>query len=207
MILRTGLICVCLAGLSACVATPSGPSSFVATSAPLPAAQQSLRQQAADLDARFHEAGWVAEEHGAAMQRLTGMLMFGRGETRRTPVEVYFAAAGLEEAAPEAIEARVRRDLEEATRLTLALAVDSRDVLNSDGLTPETLTDDIGALEFAITDVRQAIDMFRALEEGETGLGDLSTELQTFELSFDELSRTADALAFRRRQLRASETS
>lgn len=198
---RTGLMCACLLGLSACVATPSGPAEFVSGERQLPQAQLDLRRNAAELDARFHEAGWVAEVHGAAMQRLTGILMFGRGNSDRpTPVEVYYQAAGLTEEDTAMIVETARRDLAEASTLTYNLARDGEAVAEATGLTAGSLSDDLGALEYALTDVRQALALFRSIheEDGES----LNAEIGSLELASERLNNAANALMSRRRELR-----
>lgn len=201
MMFRTGLICACLVGLSACVATPSGPAGFVSGDRQLPQAQLDLRQNAAALDARFHEAGWVAEAHGAAVQRLTGMLMFGRGNSDRpTPVEIYYEAAGLDEAGPDMIIETARRDLAEASTLTYNLARDGETVAAAGGLTANSLSDDLGALEYALTDVRQALALFRTIND--SGDGQLDAAIGSLELASERLGNAADGLMSRRRELR-----
>lgn len=206
MMFRAGVMCACLVGLSACVATPSGPAEFVSRAQSLSEAQLELRQNAAALDTRFHEAGWVAEEHGAVVQRLTGMLMFGRGDNdRQGPVEVYFEASGLTGADSELIRAAARRDLAEATSLVHDLAVDGEQVAEAQGLTASSLNDDLGALEYAISDVRQALSLFREInDEYDAGEDDLSPQIGSLELASERLSGAADALMSRRRELRNS---
>lgn len=201
---RTGVMCACLVGLSACVATPSGPAEFVSRAQSLSQAQLDLRQNAAALDARFHEAGWVAEEHGAVVQRLTGMLMFGRGENNRQgPVDIYLEASGLTGADRALVEATARRDLAEASTLVYNLALDGEQVAEARGLTAASLSDDLGALEYAISDVRQAISLFREInEENGGGEDDLSLQIGSLELASERLSEAANALMSRRRELR-----
>lgn len=205
---RIGLICACVAGLTACVATPMGSTGFTAGTSSLPAAQQSLRRQAEAFDDHFHEAGWVAEAHGAAVQRLTGMLFNGRGDDagpRR--LDVYYEAAGLDGSDPAALEAQARSDLAVATSMVIALAETSEDVLTETGLTPSTLSGDIAALELAISDSRQAISLFRDVSETLADAADLSAEIGTLDLAAGRLSEAADALADRRRALRDSAAS
>lgn len=204
MMFRTGVMCACLVGLSACVATPSGPAEFVSRAQSLSQAQLDLRQNAAALDARFHEAGWVAEEHGAVVQRLTGMLMFGRGENNRQgPVDIYLEASGLTGADRALVEAAVRRDLAEASTLVYNLALDGEQVAEARGLTAASLSDDLGALEYAISDVRQAISLFREInEDSGGGEDDLSLQIGSLELASERLSQAANALMSRRRELR-----
>jgi hypothetical protein len=201
---RTGVMCACLVCLSACVATPSGPAEFVSRAQSLSQAQLDLRQNAAALDARFHEAGWVAEEHGAVVQRLTGMLMFGRGENNRQgPVDIYLEASGLTGADRALFEATARRDLAEASTLVYNLALDGEQVAEARGLTAASLSDDLGALEYAISDVRQAISLFREInEENGGGEDDLSLQIGSLELASERLSEAANALMSRRRELR-----
>ena len=205
---RTGVICACLVGLSACVATPSGPAEFVSSARQLPQVQLDLRQNAAALDARFHDAGWVAEDHGAVVQRLTGMLMFGRGDNHRaTPVEVYYEAAGLTGEDATATRVTVLRDLAEASTLTYNLAHDGERVAEARGLTASTLSDDLGAIEYAIADARQAISLFNMIDEsGEAGES-LAQEIGALELASDRLSDAANALMSRRRELRHTPAS
>jgi len=200
---RVGVICACLVGLSACVATPSGPAEFISSARQLPQAQLDLRQNAAALDARFHEAGWVAEEHGAIVQRLTGMLMFGRGENNRpTSVEIYYEAAGLTGEDTAAIRVAIQRDLAEATTLTYNLAHDGEMVSEASGLTASTLSDDLGAIEYAIADARLAITLFRTIDESGDGGDSLAQEIGALELASERLSDAANALLARRRELR-----
>jgi len=201
MMFRTGLMCACLIGLSACVAMPSGPAEFVSTDRLLPQAQLDLRRNAAALDARFHEAGWVAEAHGATVQRLTGILLFGRSNSgRATPEEVYYQAAGLTDADPALIQEAARRDLAEASTLIYNLARDGEGVAEAHGLTPDSISDDLGALEYALTNARQALALFRTLNEA--GDGRLTTEVGSLELASERLNNAANTLMSRRRELR-----
>lgn len=205
---RIGLICACLAGLSACVATPMGSTGFTTGASSLPAAQQSLRRQAEAFDDHFHEAGWVAEAHGAAVGRLTGMLFNGRGDDARPRrLDVYFDATGLDGSDPVALEQRARADLADATAMVIALAHISEDVRTEPGVTPHTLSGDIAALELAISDSRQAISLFRDVSETLADAADLSAEIGTLDLAAGRLSEAADALADRRRALRESAAS
>ncbi|WP_420433414.1 hypothetical protein [Hyphobacterium sp.] len=205
---RIGLICACMAGLSACVATPMGSSGFVSGASSLPMAQQSLRREAEAFDEHFHEAGWVAEEHGAAVQRLTGMLFTGRrDEERPHRIDVYYAAAGLEGADSSTILEQARSDLAEAAAMVIALVGTSEDVLAETGLTESALGGDIAALERAIGDTRQAITLFHAVA-GTLEIDDsLFAEIGTLELAAGRLSEAADALAARRRALRDTAAS
>ena len=205
---RIGLICACMAGLSACVATPMGSSGFASGASSLPVAQQSLRREAEAFDDHFHEAGWVAEEHGAAMQRLTGMLFTGRREEARPHrIDVYYATAGLEGADDTVILEQARSDLAEAAAMVIALASTSEVVLAETGLTESGLGGDIAALERAIGDTRQAITLFRAVAEALESDGSLSAEIGTLDLAAGRLSEAADALAARRRALRDAAAS
>ncbi len=205
---RIGLICACMAGLSACVATPMGSNGFVSGTSSLPIEQQSLRRQAEAFDAHFHDAGWVAEDHGATVQRLTGMLFNGRSENSSPQrLTVYFTAAGLHDAGPDRLETRARADLAEATSMVFALAATSEEVLAAAGLTATSLSGDIAALERAIGDTRQAISLFRAVNENLAHTADLSPEIGTLDLAAQRLSGAADALAERRRALRDAPAS
>lgn len=204
MKLRIGLVCACLAGLTACVATPAGPNSVVSAAVPLPASQNDLRAEAAVFDQRFREAGWVAEARGTNVQRITGILMFGRGDSpRETPIDIYYARAGLIEAGgTERIE-QARIDLEEATQLTRQLAASSLRVFEDPAVTGYNLRDDVAVLEYAIADVRQALSLFRSVDEDAGSDGALTAEIREFREAFDGLSAAADALAERRRELRS----
>lgn len=204
---RTGLICACLAGLTACVATPSAPTSFIGNSQPLPAAQLELRLQADDLDRHFHEAGLVSEEHGAAVMRLTGMLMNGRNNSDRPRrLDVYYDAAGLADAEAAVIIETARADLSEATRLVDSVSEAGEAVLEETGLTPRSLSADIAALERAIGEAGQAQILFELVSEDAAEGGNLDSELAVFDAARDRLGATADALADRRRALRNSAT-
>ena len=201
---RAGMLCACLVGLSACVATPSGPAEFVSRAQSLSQEQLDLRQNATDLDNRFHEAGWVADEHGAVVQRLTGMLMFGRGESaRQGPVEIYLETTGLTDADRALVIATARRDLAEASTLADNLALDGEQVAEAAGLKASSLSDDLGALEYAISDVRQAISLFREINEnGGSGDDNLSPQIGSLEQASERLSEAANVLMSRRRELR-----
>lgn len=204
---RIGLICACMAGLSACVATPSAPNSFISNSRSLPQAQVELRQQADELDEYFHDTGMVSEQHGAAVSRLAGMLMNGRNNNDRPRrLDVYYAAADLESADAETIMETARADLNQATQRVLVLVVAGQSVLNETGLTPGSLSADIAALERVIGEVSQALSLFELVSEDTGASGGLDSEIGSLELSRERLSDIADALANRRRALRASAT-
>jgi hypothetical protein len=204
---RVGLMVICMAALSACVATPQGPSSFMAASSPLPAAQVALRNNAAEIDARFHEAGWVADGHGAAMQRLTGMLMFGRRDAdRQTPLQVYYQAAGLNDANADVILTTARRDIAEAAALIHSLGRDSEVVAQAAGVSSSSLADDVGELERALSDARQVIDLFWSVD-ADAGNDALTEEIGALELATERLRNATDALAQRRRELRNAPAS
>lgn len=204
---RVGLMVICAAILSACVATPQGPSNFMAASSPLPPEQVALRSHAADIEARFHAAGWVADNHGAAMQRLTGMLMFGRREAdRQTPLEFYYQTAGLTDANVETILATARRDIAEATTLIYDLGRESEAVAGAAGVSSSSLGEDVGELERTLSDARQIIDLFRSVD-AETGAEALNEEIGALELASERLRDATDALAQRRRELRNAPAS
>ncbi|WP_421790967.1 hypothetical protein [Hyphobacterium sp.] len=206
MMFRIGLLCLFLTGLSACVATPSGTNLMADQTTLLPASQQSLRAEAAALDARFHEAGWVAEEHGAAVQRLTGMLMFGRGNAPElSAIDIYYRDAGLAEASADQRLVRARLDLAEAASLVDELALETQGVLSDPAVTAATLTDDLAALDYAIGDARQALSLFHSVNEQNRSEGDdITSAIGQFRTAFQGLSAAADALADHRRELRGA---
>ena len=198
---------ICVAALSACVATPQGPTNFMAASSPLPAEQVTLRSNAAGIDARFHAAGWVADGHGAAMQRLTGMLMFGRrAADRQTPLQFYYETAGLTAANAEVILVTARRDIAEAATLIHNLGRDSEAVAQAAGVSSSSLADDVGELERALSDARQVIDLFWSVD-ADTGTNVLTEEIGALELATERLRDATDALAQRRRELRNAPAS
>ncbi|MEE2526262.1 hypothetical protein V0U79_07775 [Hyphobacterium sp. HN65] len=204
---RIGLICACLAGLTACVATPSAPTSFIGGSQSLPASQVELRRQAEELDHRFHEAGWVSEDHGAAIMRLTGMLMNGRDDNDRPRrLDVYYEAAGLETADAVRIIEVARADLAQATHLVLAIVGAGEAVLAEPGVTPRTLSADIAALEQVIGESSQALALFELVNEDAAEGGDLGEAIGALAQAVEHVGVTADAMASRRRTLRTSAT-
>jgi hypothetical protein len=204
---RVGLMVICAAVLPACVATPQGPTGFMAASSPLPAEQVELRNNAAEIDARFHEAGWVADGHGAAMQRLTGMLMFGRRDAdRQSPLQFYYQTAELTDANADVILETARRDIAEATTLIYSLGRDSDAVAGATGVTSSSLGDDVGELERTLSDARQVVDLFRSVDI-DTGADALTEEIGALELATERLRDATDALAQRRRELRNAPAS
>ncbi|GJL97939.1 MAG: hypothetical protein DHS20C06_17560 [Hyphobacterium sp.] len=179
----------------------------MAASSPLPAEQVALRSNAAEIEARFHTAGWVADNHGAAMQRLTGMLMFGRRDAdRQTPQQFYYQTAGLTAANAETVLATARRDIAEATTLIYNLGRDSEAVAAAAGITSASLGDDVGELERTLSDARQVIDLFRSVD-AEHGADALIEEIGALELATEGLRDATDALAQRRRELRNAPAS